>query len=380
MWVGDLEASTSFGVIRTVLDRLARGDKIFSLAIGEPLYDTPQEIMDSASRDMFEGDTHYTSSLGTNEVREAIVEKVRRKNSINADIRNSIFMSSRHAIYTTLLALGNMKGEVLVPDPGYFYTNPARLAGFEPVPYYLAEDNSLDVSLIEERISGKTTAIFLNTPSNPTGRVASRKALQEILELAEKHNMMVISDEAYEDLVYGRKHVSIGSMEDRPERVVSIFSLSKSYSMTGWRAGYTIAEEPIIGNMAKVMDHSFSCYPPFIQKASAYALKNGDEFIRKFQGEFREKRDFVEKRLAEIDGMVSSPIEGAFYAFPRYGHKICSSELANSLLEKKSVAVLPGVAFGERGENHIRISFSGSLEILEEGMNRLDEYLGSLSL
>lgn len=378
MWVGDLEASASFGVIRTVLDRLARGDKIFSLAIGEPLYDTPEEIMKNASEDMMKGDTHYTSSLGINEVRDAITAKVKSKNSINAELKNSIFMSSRHAIYSTLLALGNRKGEVLVPDPGYFYSNPTKLAGFDPVSYYLAEDNSLDASLIEDKITDRTTAIFLNTPSNPTGRVAERKVLEEVFELAEKHDLKIISDEAYEDLVYEKKHISVGSMEDAPDRVISIFSLSKSYSMTGWRAGYTIAEESIISNMAKVMDHTFSCYPPFVQHASAYALRHGDKFVRKFQSEFREKRDLIEKRLRGIHGVVSSPIEGAFYAFPRYEKSIGSSELASNLLEKENVAVLPGVAFGDRGEKHIRISFSGSLEILDEGMNRLAEYMNNL--
>lgn len=378
MYVGDLEASTSFGVIKNVLDRLARGDKIISLAIGEPLYDTPTEIIKKASEDMFEGDTHYTSSLGTAIVRNAIVEKVNEKNQINAQLENTIFINSRHSIYTALLAIADRKGEVLVPDPGYFYTNPAKLVGFDPITYHLADDNSFDISKIKEKINERTVAVFLNTPSNPTGRVADKKFLEELLELAREHNFKIISDEAYEDLVYEKKHFSIGSMEEEPDRVISIFTLSKSYSMTGWRAGYTIAKESIINNMSKVLDHSFSCYPPFVQKASAYALKNGDKFIEKFRREFKEKRDFIEKRLNSMDGIESSSIEGAFYAFPKYHKSIKSGDFANDLLEKQGVAVLPGVAFGDRGEKHVRLSFSGTLESLKEGMDKFEYFLSKL--
>lgn len=375
MYVSELEGSPSLEVVNIVLDRLARGDKLISLAIGEPMYDTPKEIIEVAYREMLSGNTHYTSSYGVADFRKAAMEKVNRKNGIKADVPNTIFMTSKQAIYAAMMAVAGKKNEILVPDPGYFYDDPAKLAGFNPVKYSLASDNSLDVSKIREKVNDRTAAVLLNSPSNPTGRVLDRKPLEELMELSREHGFKIISDEAYEDLVYEKKHISIGSMEDKPENVISIFTLSKSYSMTGWRSGYTIAGEEIIKNMARVIEHTYTCAPPFIQKASAYALENGDGFIRKFRDEFREKRDFVFNRLNKIDGVECGPMEGAFYAFPTYDRKMRSSDLAKGLLKKHDVALLPGIAFGGLGEHHIRISFSGSMETLEAGIDRFEDYI-----
>lgn len=375
MYVSELEGSPSLEVVNIVLERLARGDRLISLAIGEPMYDTPKEIIDVAYDEMLKGNTHYTSSYGVADFRNAVVRKVSRKNSIRADVSNTIFMTSKQAIYAALMAIAGKKKEILVPDPGYFYEDPARLAGFNPVTYSLADDNSLDVSRIEEKITADTSAILLNTPSNPTGRVLDRKSLQELMEIAKDRELKIISDEAYEDLVYEKEHVSIGSMEDEPDQIISIFTLSKSYSMTGWRSGYTVASEEVIKNMARVIEHTYTCAPPFIQKASAYALENGERFIQKFLEEFREKRDFVYKRLNEIEGVECGPMEGAFYAFPEYNKRIKSEELAKGLLKKHDVALLPGTAFGRNGEHHVRISFSGSRQSLETGIDKFEDYL-----
>ena len=195
------------------------------------------------------------------------------------------------------------------------------------------------------------------------------------MDLSRENGFKIISDEAYEDLVYEKEHVSIGSMEDSPENVISIFTLSKSYSMTGWRSGYTIADEEVIRNMARVIEHTYTCAPPFIQKASAFALENGDKYIRKYRDDFREKRDFVLNRLNKIDGVECGPMEGAFYAFPSYDRNIRSGDLAKGLLQKHDVALLPGTAFGDLGENHVRISFSGTKETLETGIDRFEDYL-----
>ncbi len=375
MYVSELEGSPSLEVVNIVLERLARGDKLISLAIGEPMYDTPREIIEVAYKEMLNGNTHYTSSYGIADFRKAAVEKVNRKNGIKADVPNAIFMTSKQAIYAAMMAVAGKRGEILVPNPGYFYDDPAKLAGFTPVRYSLAPDNSLDVSKVREKLSGNTAAVILNSPSNPTGRVLDRKALEELMDLSRENGFKIISDEAYEDLVYEKEHVSIGSMEDSPENVISIFTLSKSYSMTGWRSGYTIADEEVIRNMARVIEHTYTCAPPFIQKASAFALENGDKYIRKYRDDFREKRDFVLNRLNKIDGVECGPMEGAFYAFPSYDRNIRSGDLAKGLLQKHDVALLPGTAFGDLGENHVRISFSGTKETLETGIDRFEDYL-----
>lgn len=375
MYVSELEGSPSLEVVNIVLDKVARGEKLISLAIGEPMYNTPDEIVEFAHSEMLKGSTHYTSSFGTAEVRNAIVQKVGKKNSISAELQNSMFITSKQGIYAAFMAIAGKENEILLPDPGYFYTDPALIAGLKPVRYNLRPDNTLDLEEIRRKVTDRTGAILINTPSNPTARVLSVESLKEVLELAREKDLMIISDEAYEDLVYDKKHVSLGSFEDSPDKVISIFTLSKSYAMTGWRSGYTIARPDVITNMAKVIEHTYTCSPPFIQNASAFALEHGDRFIEKFRREFMEKRDFVFNRLNRIDGVVCGPMEGAFYAFPSYDRKVKSTELAKGLLNKHGVALLPGVAFGDRGEGHVRISYSGTMETLEAGIEKFEDYL-----
>lgn len=377
MFISDLAGSPSLEMVNLVLQKIARGEKVISLAIGEPVYNTPSEIIEVAYESMKSGDTHYTSSYGTQEVREAIVEKVKRKNKINASLENSIFITSKQSIYSTFMAIAGKRKKVLLPNPGYFYSEPAMLAGFSPVRYDLRDDLSLDAEKIAEKIDSDTAAIVINTPGNPTGRVIDRGDLETIYEACRKKGVHIISDEAYEDLVYEKEHFSVGSLEDSPDVVITIFSLSKSYSMTGWRAGYTIAREDIVTNIARVIEHTYTCSPPFIQKASAYALKNGQKFIEQFKNEFMKKREYVKSRLEVMNGLSLRPIEGAFYAFPSYSKKKKSTEFSKELLEMYGTAVLPGSAFGPAGEGHIRISFGGSMESIATGLDMLEKYLSS---
>jgi len=377
MFISDLAGSPSLEMVNLVLQKIARGEKVISLAIGEPVYNTPSEIIEVAYESMKSGDTHYTSSYGTQEVREAIVEKVKRKNKINASSENSIFITSKQSIYSTFMAIAGKRKKVLLPNPGYFYSEPAMLAGFSPVRYDLRDDLSLDAEKIAEKIDSDTAAIVINTPGNPTGRVIDRGDLETIYEACRKKGVHIISDEAYEDLVYEKEHFSVGSLEDSPDVVITIFSLSKSYSMTGWRAGYTIAREDIVTNIARVIEHTYTCSPPFIQKASAYALKNGQKFIEQFKNEFMKKREYVKSRLEVMNGLSLRPIEGAFYAFPSYSKRKKSTEFSKELLEMYGTAVLPGSAFGPAGEGHIRISFGGSMESIATGLDMLEKYLTS---
>ncbi|MCL4333153.1 MAG: aminotransferase class I/II-fold pyridoxal phosphate-dependent enzyme [Candidatus Thermoplasmatota archaeon] len=375
VYIKDLKGSPSLEVVNLVLQKLARGEKITSLAIGEPMYKTPEKIMKVAYDSMLNGETHYTSSYGTKEVREAIVEKVNRKNRIGASFENTIFITSKQSIYAVMMAIAGGRSKVLIPDPGYFYTEPILLSGLIPVRYRLNSDLSFKVENIISLLDKDTAAVLINSPGNPTGRIIGRREMERLYRECSSRGITIISDEAYEDITYGMDHFSIGSLEDSPETVVTIFSLSKSYSMTGWRAGYTIGSEEIISNVARVIENTFTCSPPFIQKASAFALLNGEEFIKEFRDDFRKKKELVEKRLSEVDGMKTFPIEGAFYAFPSYGIKMKSVELARALLDKHQVAVLPGVAFGDSGEGHIRISFAGSVESINTGIDALDRFL-----
>ena len=375
MNVNDMEGSPSLEVVNIVLQKLARGEKLTSLAIGEPMYDTPSEIIDAAYESMKNGETHYTSSFGIPQVREAIIKKAAKKNGIKAEMENVMFITTKQAIYAAFMAIAGKRKKILLPNPGYFYTEPAQLAGFNPEYFTLNNDYSLNMDEIRSKIDGDTAAVMLNSPSNPTSKVLDKGDLQELYEICREKGVKIISDEAYEDLVYDSSHFSTGSLEDSPDVVVSLFSLSKSYSMTGWRAGYSIADPKTTVNMARVIEHTYTCSPPFIQKASAYAIEHGDRYIEKFRSEFREKRDFVSKRIEEIEGLEGNSIEGAFYAFPEYNLNKKSTDFSKELLEKHNVAVLPGFAFGTAGEKHIRISFSGSIESLDSGLGEIEKYL-----
>ena len=376
MPLDDLEESASLEIVNIVLKKTAAGEKVYSLAVGEPVFDTPAEIVEAAIQGMKSGMTHYTSSYGIPEVREAVVRKVKRKNGIACDVPNTIFISSKMAIFAAMLSLRTRDGqEILVPDPGYFYSEPALLAGLRPVSYNLMKDYSPDLEDISSKIRPSTVGIIINTPSNPTGKVYSESDLRKLFEVCVRRGVKIISDEAYEDLVYSGKHFSVGSLEKTPDVVISIFTLSKSYAMTGWRAGYTVASEKIIGRMLKYIEHSFTCFPPFIQHASAVALDRLDHDVDDFRRQFLERRDYALERLAEIDSFTVNPVDGAFYIFPAFRNRIASKDLCNRLLEKENVAVLPGSAFGRNGEGHVRIAYSGSLESIGDAMDRLRRFM-----
>lgn len=375
MLLHDLEQSRSLEIVRLVLQKISAGEKVYSLAVGEPVFDTPPEIIEAAIEGMKSGMTHYVSSYGIPEVRGAIVRKVGRKNGINCTEENTIFMASKMSIYAIYLALNDEpRSEVLVPDPGYFFSDPAILAGLKPVPYFLKEDYTLDLEEITRKITPKTRGIVINTPSNPTGKVYGKKNMQELLDLCSSRDIRIISDEAYEDLVYEKKHFSIGSLEESPDNVVSMFTMSKSYAMTGWRGGYVVARPDFIKLLGRFMDHALTCFPPFIQHASAVALDSLDHRVEEFRKDFMKKRDYALGRLKEMDRIRVNGVEGAFYIFPEYADDRNSAKIASDLLDKYSVAVLPGSAFGSRGEKHLRISYSGSMEDISEALNRIERF------
>jgi len=374
----DIGDSVSYGIFGKVNEMASRGVKVYPLAIGEPSFATPRAIIEEAREAMHAGDTHYVSSYGIPEVRLAIRDKVRRRNRINAEVSNTMFISTKLAVYASIVATADGGGEVLIPNPGYFYSQPVVLSGAKPIWYNLAGDYSLDVDEVRKRTTKKTRAIIVNTPSNPTGKMLSRRELKALLDFSREMNIYVISDESYEDLVYEKEHVSVGSLEGEPSSVISVFSLSKSFAMTGWRAGYVVAGKTVIGLLDRFIEHTLSCFPPFIQRASAYALREGGSSTRRFREELRGRRALMERMMKRIPRLEFARAEGAFYAFPRYDARIGSLEFSRKLLDSKGVAVLPGSIFGPAGEKHLRISFAAPREIIEEGMGLLGEFFGEL--
>jgi aspartate aminotransferase len=377
VFLDKVEGSPSLEMVNLVLQKQAAGEQVISLAIGEPSFNTPSEITDVAYKSMKAGDVHYTSSYGTAEVREAISKKVSKKNRINAGVPNSIFLTTKLAVYASLMAVVDKPCEVLLPDPGYFYKEPVILSGGTPRYYRLDDDFALEPSLLKKAITKKTRAIIVNTPSNPTARVFARGELEELYEICRDRDVFIISDEAYEDLTYGKRHFSIGSLEKTPEVVVTLFSLSKSYAMTGWRAGYAVASEKVISRISRLLENTYTSYPPFIQKASAFALREGDRFTAEFVRELEERKIIAEEGLSKIPGVEAYKAEGAFYLFPSYKGKKKSVEVSKEILKNEGLAVLPGIAFGPHGEGRLRISFSGSVPALQAGMEKLRHFFGS---
>lgn len=373
--IGD---SLSYSIFGRVSEMAAGGARVYPLAIGEPSFPTPKDIVEEAAKAMKSGSTRYVSSYGIPEVREAISEKAKRRNGINAEVANTIFISTKLGVYASLLAATDGEGEVLIPDPGYFYSQPVVVSGATPIRYRLARDYSLDMESIRLKATRRTRAIIVNTPSNPTGKVLRREELEELLEFCRKRGIAVISDESYEDLVYEKEHVSVGSLERQPSTVISLFSLSKSFAMTGWRAGYAVAGERYIRLMNKFIEHSLSCFPPFIQHASAYALRRGGAHTERFRRELRARRGLINRMMEKTPRLSFASAEGAFYAFPKYDAKVSSQDFSRKLLESKGVAVLPGSIFGPAGERHLRISFAAPRMTIRGGMKRLAAFLETL--
>ncbi len=378
MFLEDIEGSPSLEMVNLVLQKLSRGEKVLHLAIGEPSFDTPNEIIEAAYESMRSGDVHYVSAYGLREVREAIKSKVARKNGIHVEIPNTIFATTKLSVYASLVAVSNRAYDALIPDPGYFYSEPVVLSGGHPIYYNFNRDFSLDIDEIKRKATPKTKAIVINSPSNPTGKVFTRKELKELYDFCYDRKIFIVSDEAYEDLVYEGQHFSIGSLEPKPEIVISLYSLSKSYAMTGWRAGYVLASEQVIYLINKFLENTVTCFPPFIQKASAYALNQCDRQISKFRDELKRRKKILEEKIDEIDALQPNKIEGAFYSFPQFTAKMSSRDLSRALLEKYGVAILAGASFGPSGEGHLRISFSVSPETIEQAMNKVKAFFNEL--
>jgi len=377
MFLKDIEGSPSLEMVNLVLQKISEGKKIVSLAIGEPSFDTPPEIIKAAYDGMTSGATRYVSSYGIPELREAVKRKVRRKNGINAEVPNVIFSTTKLSIYAALMSVAEGRYDALVPDPGYFYSEPVVLSGGRPIRYRLTKDFALDLQEIKKKATKRTAAIIINSPSNPTSKVFGKSELRELYDFCSERGIAILSDEAYEDLVYGKKNFSVGSLEKEPRTVVSIFSLSKSYSMTGWRAGYIVASAEVIKLINRLYENTVTCFPPFIQKASAFALDNCESRISEFKAELANRRRALMEMIDGIDALEGNEIEGAFYAFPKVKVRMSSRDLSVRLLEEKNVALLAGTSFGPAGEGHIRISFSGSPDVTAEGMKRLREFLAS---
>ena len=294
---------------------------VVNLGIGQPDFDTPAFIREAAKTAMDEGYTRYPPAKGFADLRQAIAGKLKTENGIDADPDKEIFVSvgAMQGIFNTCLHLLEPGDEVIVIDPGYDYYSQIRLFGGVPVTVPVYEENrfKVDPQDIQKAVSPKTKFMIINTPSNPTGAVFDRDSLRDIAAIAQKDNILVLSDEPYEHIVFdGQAHVSIGALEGMKELTISAYTLSKSYAMTGWRVGYVTAPKPLIDEMEKLMEHMVSGVTAVSQRAALAAIRSDQQCVRDMVAAYEKRRRIVHEGLNAIDGISCILPESTFYAFP----------------------------------------------------------------
>jgi len=356
------------------------GVKVVNLGIGEPDFDTPEPIRKAAYDALASGCTHYTPSQGIPELREAIAEKLKRENRIEAPPDNIIVTpGSKQAVYEAILTLVEEGDEVLIPTPAWVsYREMVKLAG--GVVKEIRTDNTnfvLTPEVLEENIGNKTKLLILNSPNNPTGAVYSSKEIRDLAEVIMDHHIYVISDEIYEKIIYEKEHFSIGSIPDMEDLTITVNGFSKCFAMTGWRLGYAAGPKEIISAMNKVQQHTVTCAPSFVQKAGVVALNNEsiwENYGKKMVEKFKERRDFLIKEFQDM-GLHVKTASGAFYLFPDISRtNMTSTKFSEFLINKVGVIVTPGSAFGNY-DNNIRVSYATSLENLKEATERIKRVL-----
>ncbi len=361
----------------------SQGCDVVSFAAGEPDFDTPDFIKDAAICAIKNGFTKYTPTTGTSELKKLISDKFKKDNSIDYPSSQIVVScGAKHSIFNALLALVNPKDEVLIPVP-YWVSYPEMVHVCEGIPRFIktsAKNNfKITVKDLEKHSSPKTKVFILNSPSNPTGSVYTKEELLDLADICVKKNIFVISDEIYEKLIYDNlKHFSIASFnKDIYDLTITVNGLSKSYSMTGWRIGYLGAPLDVVEAVSKLQDHSTSNPTSIAQKAAEAALGGKEDFIKELACEFQKRREYCIMRLGAMKKISCVVPRGAFYIFCNISKTgLDSLSLAQRLLDETYVALIPGDGFGE--PDYVRISFATSMEQLEKGMNRLEEWLNKV--
>jgi aspartate aminotransferase len=362
----------------------AQGRPMIHLQIGEPDFDTPAHVREAAKRALDEGATHYAPFPGIPELRDAIAADVTKRKGFTAD-PSQVFVTvgGKGVMLYAILGLIDPGDEVIVPDPGYpIYESLTRFVGATPVPIpiRMEHDFRLDVDELAGLITPRTRLLIINSPANPTGGVLNRSDLRRIAELAEEHDLWVMTDEIYGRILYdGEEHISIASLPGMTERTIVLDGFSKTFAMTGWRLGYAVVPDSLIPTYSELVINTISCAPTFAQVGAIQALVGPQDDVEAMVVEFKARRDLVVNGLNEIEGIRCATPLGAFYAFPDVsGTGLTGAEFAERLLVDHDVCVLAGTAFGGVGTDHIRISYANSRENLTEALARIGRFVAGL--
>ena len=355
------------------------GKKIYHFEVGRPDFDTPKIIKDATIKSIENGDVFYTSNYGIMPLREAVAEKLRNENNLDYTAKEVLITAgATESIYDSYSLILEEGDEILLPNPCWpNYVNAAYIMGAVPVRYSLAEENDfqIDFDELEGLVTEKTKAIVIINPSNPIGSMFTLETLEKLANFAKKKDILVISDEIYEKIIYGnKKHISIASLDGMKERTITINGFSKTYSMTGFRLAYIAAPEEFIRVLNIIHQHNTSCATSFVQHGGITALKEGGDASEEMVKEYKRRRDYIVEKVNSIEGLSLNAPDGAFYAFINIkGLGVSSEEFCNYLLDEECVAIVPGTVFGSAGEGFVRFSYASSYEDIVEGLNRMEK-------
>ena len=366
--------------IRKFFDIVATMDDVISLGIGEPDFVTPQPILQRGIRALQDGETHYTSNSGRLDLRQALAAHLQRLYGVSYNPASELVITVgvSEALYLALTALVNPGEEVIITTPCFVsYQAEVTLAGGVPVelPTFMEDDFQLRPEALEAAITPRTKAILIGYPNNPTGAVASRETLLELARIAEQHDLIVLSDEIYDQLVYGVQHVCFPALPDMWERTILLGGFSKNYAMTGWRIGYAAGPAGLIQGLLRVHQYTIMSAPTIAQFAALEALTNGSEHVSEMRDEYDRRRRLIVNGLNQL-GLSTFEPHGAFYAFPSIAVTGMDDEtFSQKLLDEERVAVVPGSAFGPGGYGFVRCSYATAYEKIEEALVRLQNFM-----
>jgi aspartate/methionine/tyrosine aminotransferase len=380
----NLGTETAFEVLAKAKALEKQGRNIIHLEIGEPDFDTPNNIKEAAVKALKAGYTHYVPAAGIPELRTAIAEYLSKSRGISVDPDEVVVTpGAKPIIFYSILACVEPGDEVMYPNPGFpIYESMVNFLGAKPVPMPLKEENdfAIDNDDTADKITKKTKLIILNSPENPTGGVLTKDNLEVIADrIKGRDDVLVLTDEVYSQIIYEGKHQSIASLPGMKEKTILLDGFSKTYAMTGWRLGYAAMRKDLAQRVAQLMINSNSCTCAFTQMAGAEALRGPQDESKKFVEEFRRRREVIVNGLNKIKGITCKKPHGAFYVFPNVkSFGIQSKKLADQILQDAGVAVLSGTAFGAYGEGYLRLSFANSIENINKAMERISELVKKL--
>ena len=373
-----LGRSPTVALLDEVMRRRARGEVIVNLSGGEPDFATPEHISLAAQEALAAGFTHYTPSRGLPELREALASRLSSVNGIRLASCDDVVVttSAKHALFIALATVTDPGDEILLPTPSWVSYQPMAAllnARTVPVPLSASDDFTITADRLRAAVTGRTKAIVVNTPGNPTGRMLRPDEADAIAQVAGEHNLVIVTDEIYERIRYdGRPHLSLAARDDCRDRTVTVNGFSKSYAMTGWRLGYVAGPSGLMRHLVKVQEHTVSCASSFAQRGALAALTGPDDCVLEMTAEYERRRNSVVRALDDIEGVRCAVPEGAFYAFPDVsGLGLTGEAFCRWALEAAGVVLTPGAAFGPGGEKHVRLSFATEPGTLDDAVKRI---------